>query len=222
MEELSVLKYLKRLVVFVLSFFSLHNGRSACISFSSSHCLSIVPVCKVVHQFVFVNQRINEVLDVFAISQICRIPRYRIPTHFPAQMLAPQTAVRACPLQHLEIAPVCRFRACPPVPRAFVCVRPLQHLEVSALCRLTTRLCVPRAAVRTRPLQHFELPVPCRTRARVLVPRTAVRACPRQHPRCPPHAAAEHVNLSHGALFARNNFNSSLCSLLAAARQRFS
>ena len=62
------------------------------------------------------------------------------------------------------------------VPRAAVRARPLQYLEMPALRRLTTRVCVPRRAVRARPLQHLEVPAVCRPRARQNVPWAAVRA----------------------------------------------
>jgi hypothetical protein len=59
-----------------------------------------------------------------------------------------QPAVRARPLQHIEVAALRRTRARGCVPLAAVRARSLQHLEVPALRSALARICVPRAAVR--------------------------------------------------------------------------
>ena len=63
---------------------------------------------------------------------------------------------------------------------AAVLTRPLQHLEMAAVCRSRARVHVPRAAVLARPLQHLEVAALCRVHARRLVPRAVVFMCPPQ------------------------------------------
>ena len=80
-------------------------------------------------------------------------------------------AVRARPLQHLEVGALRRVRARHLVPRALVLARPLEHPEVAAPRRVRARLLVPRASVLVGPLQHLEVAAPRRECARLLVPR---------------------------------------------------
>ncbi len=68
----------------------------------------------------------------------------------PERIVIPWTAVRAQPLQHLEV-PAVRRRRARLVPRAAVRVRPLQHLEVPTQCR-----------IRGRTLSNFRRPCRCR------------------------------------------------------------
>ena len=77
----------------------------------------------------------------------------------PERIVIPWTAVRAQPLQHLEV-PAVRRRRARLVPRAAVRVRPLQHLEVSEICRARGRFFVPREVIRAQPLKYFELSPP--------------------------------------------------------------
>jgi len=50
-----------------------------------------------------------------------------------------------------------RRSARPLVPRAAVRARPLQHLEVPALCRVLARPFAPWEVISAQPLQYFEL-----------------------------------------------------------------
>ena len=53
-----------------------------------------------------------------------------------------------------------------PIPRAAVRAQPLQRLEVATLRSTPARILVPRAAVLVNPLQHLEVPALRRVRAR--------------------------------------------------------
>ena len=89
--------------------------------------------------------------------------------------LVPRAVVLAPPLQHLEVAALCRFRARPVVPRAAVHAHPLQHLEVAVLCRERARLPVPRELLRAHCLQLLEISASrhCRTRETLVLQNTA-------------------------------------------------
>ena len=96
----------------------------------------------------------------------------------------------------------------PLVPRAAVRARPLQYLEVPPTFApsTSTRLLVPRAAVRARPLQYLETAVIGRGRiARPLVPRAAVRTLASLEVAVV--RAVAHVSSSHGHPFARAHFS---------------
>jgi hypothetical protein len=101
--------------------------------------------------------------------------------HVDARHPVPRAAVRAQPLQHLEMPALCRVFARPPVPLAPFCARPLQRLEVPAPRCLLARPLIPRAAVRARPLQYLEVPFKRRDRARFRVPRAFVCTRPLKH-----------------------------------------
>ena len=108
--------------------------------------------------------------------------RYRPLQYFPFRKLAranvPRAAVRAHPLQHLEVPALRRHRARANVPREAVRVSPLQHLEVPALRRTHARPLAPRAPVRVCPLQHLEVSAFTRVLACRLVPGTTELAQP--------------------------------------------
>ena len=143
----------------------------------------------------------------------------------------PRAAVRARPLQHLEVA-VVRLRpndsaprrsraptsahrggrpsprTCTLVPRAVVRARPLQRLEVAAPRRERARVLVPRAAVLARPLQHIEVAARRRIRARPPRP-TGIRSrAPTSAPRGGRPSPRAHVRLFHGQPFSRAHFSS--------------
>ena len=54
--------------------------------------------------------------------------------------VAPRAAVRARPLQYIEMPTICRLRARYRVPQAFVHARPLKRVEVSAQRRVFAHL----------------------------------------------------------------------------------
>ena len=93
----------------------------------------------------------------------------------------PRSAVRARPLQHLQVAAYRSKVASSLVPRSAVRARPLQHLQVAASRGIGASHLVPRSAVRARPLQHLQVAVFRGEGASPLVPRTSVRSRPLQH-----------------------------------------
>ena len=81
-----------------------------------------------------------------------------------------RTAVRARPLEHVQVPPPRRHDAQAVIPRAPLRARPLEGGELPACCGALARRGIPRAASCPRPLKHLEVAPVRSPGARPLVP----------------------------------------------------
>ena len=112
-----------------------------------------------------------------------------------ARQLVPRAAVRARPLQHLEVAAICRARARPSCSTGSRSRAPTSASRGGRPPPLSARILVPRAVVLACPLQHIKVAAPRRVLTQVFFTR---QATPRVHV-----LKRAQVSLHHGFPFFR-------------------
>src|ERR1700722_10183905 len=76
-------------------------------------------------------------------------------------------SISSCPLQLLQMSPLCCICTCPSIPRASIGSCPLQHLQMSPLCCICTCGPGPRASNFPVPPQHLQMASACHTSTHV-------------------------------------------------------